>query len=513
MPKSATWPGGALEPAGGMDGAGSWDSVVSVTSGCSDDSMDFLSAEERACLMFLEETLDSLDTEEDSGLSNDEPDQPLPGNLQTKMAKLSASMDHSRLKGARQQDSIHFMNIPEDHKPVHSFLVPTPLLVASSSSTTHSLPDSKTPEFKKSSPARSQINASPGHPPPRHSPPRAAPSEINAVVIPPPVKPKSFSSRIGETPPPPPRGPLSYDALVHLRRSASAKKSPLRPPHVDHTLGGARPPFSAANRNHKDLARAPPSTASAREVLDGPRTGPPAVAPKPSKAPPSESPPPASDGTPSPTSPSADSVAGKRFPDPQKVRKEALRKLGLLKEEREPKTGPTTTTSLSHTHSQPALDPVSSERGARAPVSGDPSAPRRRVPEETQGRSVQSSASFHHCPPRRRGQNFLSDSSDTDVPRRPQQPRAGAAAENHGPSLSRSVSMGVQSSGGDGHGHFQHKAVLHMKVSEPIRGTAPARAQPPPSKRSAAVGLGLAMLPGMGADRKEALRKLGLLKD
>jgi hypothetical protein len=70
--------------------------------------------------------------------------------------------------------------------------------------------------------------------------------------------------------------------------------------------------------------------------------------------------------------------------------------------------------------------------------------------------------------------------------------------------------MGVQSSSGDGHGHFQHKAV-HMKVSEPIRRTAPARAQPTPSKRSAAVGL--AMLPGMGADRKEALRKLGLLKD
>ncbi|CAL8400426.1 unnamed protein product [Arctogadus glacialis] len=491
MPKSDTWPGGAPDPAGGMDSAGSWDSVVSVTSGCSVDSMDFLSVEERACLLFLEETIDSLDPEEDSGLSNDEPDQPLPGNLHTKMAKLSASMDHSRLNGALQQDLIHFMNIPEDHKPVHSFLVPTPLLVASS--TTHALPDSKTPEFKKSSPARSQINASPSHPPPWHSPPHA-PSEVNVVVIPPPIKPKSFLSRIGETPPP--RGPLSYDALVYLRRSASAKKSPLRPP-VDHTLG-------EAHQNHKDLARAP-STASAHEVLDRPRTGPPVVAPKPSKAPPSESPP-ASDGTPSPTSPSADSIAGKRFPDPQKVRKEALQKLGLLKEEREPKTGPTT--SVSHTHSQPALDPVS-KRGVRAPVSSNPSVPHCQVPKETQGRSVQSSASFHHCPPRR-GQNFLSDSSDSDVPR-PQQPRAGAA-ENHGPSLSRSVSMGVQSSSADGHGHFQHKAV-HMKVSEPIRRSAPARAQHTPSKRSAAVGLGLAMLPGMGADRKEALRKLGLLKD
>lgn len=69
----------------------------------SDDSMDYLSAEERACLMFLEETLDSLDTEDDSGLSNDEPDQPLPGSLSTKMAKLSASMNNSRLNSGELQ--------------------------------------------------------------------------------------------------------------------------------------------------------------------------------------------------------------------------------------------------------------------------------------------------------------------------------------------------------------------------------------------------------------------------
>lgn len=50
--------------------------------------------------MFLEETIESLDTEEDSGLSNDEPDQlPGPGNVATKMADLSASMSKSKLNG------------------------------------------------------------------------------------------------------------------------------------------------------------------------------------------------------------------------------------------------------------------------------------------------------------------------------------------------------------------------------------------------------------------------------
>lgn len=40
------------------------------------DSLQHLSAAERECLMYLEETIDSLDVEEedDSGLSNDEPE-------------------------------------------------------------------------------------------------------------------------------------------------------------------------------------------------------------------------------------------------------------------------------------------------------------------------------------------------------------------------------------------------------------------------------------------------------
>lgn len=64
----------------------------------SDDSLEYLSAEEKACLMFLEETIESLDTEEDSGLSNDESDQlPSTGNLATKLADLSASMSKSIL--------------------------------------------------------------------------------------------------------------------------------------------------------------------------------------------------------------------------------------------------------------------------------------------------------------------------------------------------------------------------------------------------------------------------------
>jgi len=55
------------------------------------DSLQHLSAAERECLMYLEETIDSLDVEEeDSGLSNDEPE-------------TSREADHDRLSNAVDQ--------------------------------------------------------------------------------------------------------------------------------------------------------------------------------------------------------------------------------------------------------------------------------------------------------------------------------------------------------------------------------------------------------------------------
>ncbi|CAB1450998.1 unnamed protein product [Pleuronectes platessa] len=57
-----------------MDSAGSCESVISMNSGYSEDSMEHLSAEERACLMYLEQTIEALEVQEDSGFSNDEPD-------------------------------------------------------------------------------------------------------------------------------------------------------------------------------------------------------------------------------------------------------------------------------------------------------------------------------------------------------------------------------------------------------------------------------------------------------
>lgn len=55
----------------------------------SEDSMEHLSAEERACLMYLEETIEALEVQEDSGLSNDEPES----------LSQSGKLDETRVRG------------------------------------------------------------------------------------------------------------------------------------------------------------------------------------------------------------------------------------------------------------------------------------------------------------------------------------------------------------------------------------------------------------------------------
>ncbi|XP_043086148.1 specifically androgen-regulated gene protein [Puntigrus tetrazona] len=129
MPKSDTWPRGvSVESVSGMDSAGSCDSVLSINSGFSDDSLEHLSAEERACLMFLEETIESLEAEEDSGLSNDEADRPSNGP-KAKTAQ-QPSIHQNRSEGLSTHEDPNKV-IGRDRKPSQKYLVPTPLLLAS----------------------------------------------------------------------------------------------------------------------------------------------------------------------------------------------------------------------------------------------------------------------------------------------------------------------------------------------------------------------------------------------
>lgn len=73
MPKRELWPAGLCsEPVTHIGSCGDMMSTTSTRSGSSDSSYDFLSAEEKECLLFLEKTIGSLEAEADSGLSTDE---------------------------------------------------------------------------------------------------------------------------------------------------------------------------------------------------------------------------------------------------------------------------------------------------------------------------------------------------------------------------------------------------------------------------------------------------------
>ncbi|XP_039861827.1 specifically androgen-regulated gene protein isoform X1 [Simochromis diagramma] len=484
MPISDTWPGDTgMETMNGMESAGSCDSVVSVNSGFSDDSLEHLSAEERACLMFLEETIESLDTEEDSGVSNDEPEQlPSSCNLATKVANLSASMSKSNLDDS-QTSTNHQKPINKnfDARPMHSYLVPTPLLVASS--TTCSVLGTKpgTPAVKTASskPQFTSKNNKPGYKDNQKAVVHPTSSEAN--VIPPSTKP---SVRTAEGPLP--RGPLSYDALVHLRRSASTKKTPLCPT-VDHTIDSEK--CHSAPVEGPTLGNLQRSEKSQSEVSKY-KKGPPVVPPKPKKFPTNISA--KTQNEESIISDSSYSV--KNVADPQVVRVEALQKLGLLKgqEAENDKVTPLPTPKPNSSLG------VTADKFTRGPANSNPSRSQSfcnaQVPKESNNRPLQTSANLRQ---------YTKHDQRPGSASHPAQSKGKRTAN-----LEQSATLDNCRSSGN------TSEPQSIKSAKPVTTTRTTTTAPPvPQKTSNSVGYTVMVVPGMGGDRKEALKKLGLLKD
>lgn len=443
MPKSDTWPGGADgETATGMDSAGSCDSVVSVNSAFSDDSLEYLSAEEKACLMFLEETIESLDTEEDSGLSTDELERPTkPGNAQASKNGLNGIHMHHFLDPNKEQAKT---------KPKLSYLVPTPFVQASASAGAVSRP--KVGFLLEKNPSAKPSPAPPVSQPSQQQPKPEVPLEVN-VLIQPQTKTKDFRAAEAAALP---RGPLSYDALVHLQRSASTKKTPLCPT-VDHTIdSGKQPPVVMETRRYGRFERtnavAPP----------------PVVPPKP-KAHPQRVETKTQEEVKLTSRPS---FYLKKASDPNAVRREALLKLGLLEDEAPPP--PRARASRSH------LEPQNT-RYTKVPSNPNPTrSPSFCASQEPRTRQLQSSASFHHAS---RGES------------------TSANGRLKASSLERPAAQ---------YSYRNHDSRFNP-ASEPIEPDP--SPQTPSPKPANAVGYSVMIVPGMGADRKEALRKLGLLKE
>ncbi|XP_029550182.1 specifically androgen-regulated gene protein isoform X1 [Salmo trutta] len=487
MPKSDTWPGGvAIGTITGMDSAGSCDSV-------SDNSLKHLSAEERACLMFLEETIESLEAEEDSALSNDEPDcLPTTGNVATKMAHLSASMGQNKLNNVSKY--------PSDE---HGYLVPTPFILANS--TTCILPRPGIPPNNENSHPKPQVTALDNTPSQSHHP--CVPPEINVVVIPPPSKPKDYPC---QRPLPSPRGPLSYEALVQLRKSAFMKRT-LQSATAE-TRDWNRQPSSSAipiDLHHGSTPRDPSVTPAQVTLPQEPskhNDSPPVVFPKPPKIP-SHIALNTQKGTANPTTDSSapslsSSPTDRHLSDPQKVRKEALQKLGLLRDNNESQPKSVMPLCSSKLHS--TCDLTSASVGVKAQPHGNstrsqPSSTSQ-GPREPNSRPVQSSSFLHRS---------RSEEQPPIPPSHLTKPSGVKAA-----TLERS---------GVGLGSY---VADHRKSPKDERCTPPTPIKAPEQEKTTLAaqpvsthktphcpGFSVVMVPSMGEDRREALRKLGLLKD
>ncbi|XP_037535698.1 specifically androgen-regulated gene protein [Nematolebias whitei] len=484
MPKNDIWPGDTgLETMDGMDSAGSCDSVVSANSVFSDDSLKHLSAEEKACLMFLEETIESLDTEEDSGLSNDESDQlPSPGNLTAKLdVDLSASLSNNKLNSS-ENSSKEPIKKNVNLKHLQSYLVPTPFVVASHSMC--SVPSTKPMSLvEKTVHFESQFTSKvtkPAHKLQKNPSVPPVPLEVNTVILPS-TKPKENSSQG-----PLPRGPLSYDALVHLRSTASTKKTPLCP-KVDHTIDLNK--HCSTPVEGPSLVNLPRSVKFPLEVHKS-KTGPPAVAPKPKKIPVNIAMKLQHEGI--TAQDVSDSINHAK--NPQVVRQEALQKLGLLKnqEQLSGKVGPPTPPKPPS-----SLDPVA-DRCARSLSQCNPmsklSFTSSQALTEHKNENLQNTVDFHH--------HCRNDQESVSASHHPSQSsRLDSTRLEHSVSLDLCDNTNIPN----------YPEPQHIPTAKPMRTTT--TAEPSSDKPSNLMGYSVMVVPGMGSDRKEALRKLGLLKN
>ncbi|XP_041860044.1 specifically androgen-regulated gene protein-like isoform X2 [Melanotaenia boesemani] len=343
MSKSGTWPGGvAMESLSNMDSAGSCDSVISMNSGYSDDSMEHLSAEERACLMYLEETIEALEVQEDSGLSNDEPDA-LSKAEKNGMDQIRVN-DTSRSTSASGSHGI-FLPLVQDTPD----LAPATITIPGK---TEQNTVNQTSELLSVPASMANLKA---------------PKARDLVLQ------------------PDPAGSPSGD-IMGLSTEASENDLDIIPPPSDFMDEPDTSSHPEKISESSTLTKAPPTkpppiTISNPQMISSPGVpdprSPPAVAPKPKKLPPNiilkshKTAPAGSSGNSGHSlSPSNDRV----FLDPQRVRMEALRKLGLLKSNEEdanpclsPKLPPKTRQSWSA--STPPISPATAHTPPMTPCS------------------------------------------------------------------------------------------------------------------------------------------------
>uniref|UniRef100_A0A3B3RB26 Specifically androgen-regulated gene protein-like n=1 Tax=Paramormyrops kingsleyae TaxID=1676925 RepID=A0A3B3RB26_9TELE len=297
MPKSAVWPGSmTVEGIPSVAYDGSCDSTVSLGPALSNGSLEDLSAAERECLMFLEETIESLEAEEDHA-SSSITDSKFHGSLSIFCVfDFMLHLPGWEGDGGTGVQELRDPLPPAPHmghsdRTIHPGVDVSPLKATQLNT---ELPD------QPRSTAESQ----------NHEGQDSVPPEVSLELIPPPL---DFRDDPLEQKDPVIRGPLIHNDLQKLQNQASLKKSPpVSPdpkgkPLPEHTLNGSMP--------------SSPTEVVPMHELGEQKSSPPTVAPKPKKL----------QDSASPTNSTTTSPSERLVMDPQKVRMEALRKIGLLK--------------------------------------------------------------------------------------------------------------------------------------------------------------------------------------
>ncbi|XP_071332931.1 specifically androgen-regulated gene protein isoform X2 [Trachinotus anak] len=340
--------------------------------------MEHLSAEERACLMYLEETIEALEVQEDSGLSNDEPDT----GLETEKMGQPKVEDISSFKldefGRAEHHDLNETSEPQSFpvSPANTKGLISPSLnpmTQPKPPESESVIDCKIPPsatqtrvlcISTDGDGKPKIVTSTGLCPGQST----KASEIDLGVIPPPSdfmdKPYPHAHPKEVQTNPPAAGvsrnkPGATIDLEQLRQRASKRSSVsssitqetpnMPPPEVSPILS---PPAIASGHQMNP----PPEAAAPRS--------PPAVAPKPKKLPPNiilKSHKASTDGN---SGHSVSTSSDRVLLDPQRVRIEALRKLGLLKSD-EADSGPVS----------PKLSPKTRRSWGAPPSPVSPAAP------------------------------------------------------------------------------------------------------------------------------------------
>ncbi|XP_041092093.1 specifically androgen-regulated gene protein-like [Polyodon spathula] len=557
MPKSDTWPGvDAMDSITSVGSAGSRDSVVSLNSNhsaLSDDSLEYLSAEERACLMFLEETIDSLDTEgNDSGLSNDETtrsDKPSTSNVASKQEYLSSSIGSYRLEGEyKSANDSPALQRSKGSRPMSQALVPASLLLANSGPNT--LPKAglkQAPESIKLSPRSQSCMSDPGgitsgiHPEklgeqaslkaekPESTPldPKPSrghvrnPSKTNLGVITPPA---GFRDGLEKARAQHRGSERSSPSGGQHERNKITFESSTRPENSLTGLG-ARPaiqPNPATSRFlHLDSS---PSTAVPSDAKHGPPT-----APKPTRLPSNivmkslkrggttfhnqDSLGTVEHGSPNHIPSSTEKIVHNQshVSDPQRSRREALLKLGLLKGEPEQDWHSSPFHLPDHHSSMELPGGDTQAKPLLAKVEDKPRSSNMRPRADSDvlavidKRSPARPASFKAATLERSGMGLSSYVVDTPVK---SNLKPNTLLES--PSLIRN-SRPRPFSLGTGKDFADIQQEEKTERPKDIRRSFPAPHGP--SKLPRSQGISVQITPRTGEDRREALKKLGLLKD